>query len=77
MKKMEEKIDSYEALLSERDTQIAYLKEKVKRAKDVKKAANKLRHQLKKTERYLNKDRPTWCHLLYYFTIYHSTCFEC
>ena len=59
MKKMEEKIDSYEALLSERDTQIAYLKEKVKRAKDVKKAANKLRHQLKKTERYLNKDRPT------------------
>ena len=25
----------------------------------------------------LNKDRPTWCHLLYYFTIYCSTCFEC
>jgi hypothetical protein len=23
------------------------------------------------------KDRPTWCHLLYYFTIYCSTCFEC
>ena len=22
----------------------------------------------------LNKDRPTWCHLLYYFTIYCSTC---
>jgi len=27
--------------------------------------------------RYLNKDRPTWCHLLYYFTIYCSTCFGC
>ena len=26
---------------------------------------------------YLNKDRPTWCHLLYYFTIYCSACFEC
>ena len=26
---------------------------------------------------YLNKDRPTWCHLLYYITIYCSTCFEC
>ena len=26
---------------------------------------------------YLNKDRPTWCHLFYYFTIYCSTCFEC
>ena len=26
---------------------------------------------------YLNKERPTWCHLLYYFTIYCSTCFEC
>ena len=25
----------------------------------------------------LNKDRPTWCHLLYYFTVYCSTCFEC
>ena len=25
----------------------------------------------------VNKDRPTWCHLLYYFTIYCSTCFEC
>ena len=25
----------------------------------------------------LNKDRPTLCHLLYYFTIYCSTCFEC
>ena len=25
----------------------------------------------------LNKDRSTWCHLLYYFTIYCSTCFEC
>jgi len=25
----------------------------------------------------LNKDRPTWCHLFYYFTIYCSTCFEC
>jgi hypothetical protein len=25
----------------------------------------------------LNKDRPTWCHLLYYFTIYCSKCFEC
>ena len=25
----------------------------------------------------LNKDRPTWFHLLYYFTIYCSTCFEC
>jgi hypothetical protein len=25
----------------------------------------------------LNKVRPTWCHLLYYFTIYCSTCFEC
>jgi hypothetical protein len=25
----------------------------------------------------LNKDRPTWCHLLYYFTIYCSTCLEC
>ena len=24
-----------------------------------------------------NKDRPTWCHLFYYFTIYCSTCFEC
>jgi hypothetical protein len=23
---------------------------------------------------YLNKDRPTWCHLLYYFIIYCSTC---
>ena len=22
-------------------------------------------------------DRPTWCHLFYYFTIYCSTCFEC
>ena len=25
----------------------------------------------------LNKDRPTWCHLFYYSTIYCSTCFEC
>jgi len=25
----------------------------------------------------LNKDRPAWCHLFYYFTIYCSTCFEC
>jgi len=25
----------------------------------------------------LNKDRSTWWHLLYYFTIYCSTCFEC
>ena len=25
----------------------------------------------------LNKDRPTWCHSLYYFTISCSTCFEC
>jgi len=25
----------------------------------------------------LNKDRPTWCHLFYYFTVYCSTCFEC
>ena len=25
----------------------------------------------------LNKDRPTWCHLFYYFTIYCSTSFEC
>jgi hypothetical protein len=25
----------------------------------------------------LNKDRPTWCHSLYYFTIYCSICFEC
>jgi len=25
----------------------------------------------------LNKDRPTWCHSLYYFTIYWSTSFEC
>ena len=25
----------------------------------------------------LSKDRPTSCHLLYYFTIYCSTCFEC
>ena len=25
----------------------------------------------------LNIDRPTWCHLFYYFTIYCSTCFEC
>ena len=25
----------------------------------------------------LNKDRRTWCHLFYYFTIYCSTCFEC
>ena len=25
----------------------------------------------------LNKDRPTWCQLFYYFTIYCSTCFEC
>jgi hypothetical protein len=31
----------------------------------------------KQTERQLNKDRPTWCHLFYYFTIYFSTCFEC
>jgi len=28
-------------------------------------------------DRQLNKDRPTWCHLLYYVTIYCSTCFEC
>jgi hypothetical protein len=27
--------------------------------------------------RCLNKDRSTWCHLLYYFTIYCSACFEC
>ena len=26
---------------------------------------------------WLNKDRPTWCHLLYYCTIYCSSCFEC
>ena len=26
---------------------------------------------------YFNTDRPTWCHLLYYFTVYCSTCFEC
>ena len=25
----------------------------------------------------LNKDRPTWRHLFYYFTISCSTCFEC
>ena len=25
----------------------------------------------------LNKERPTWCHLLYYFIIYCSTCFRC
>ena len=25
----------------------------------------------------LNTDRPAWCHSLYYFTIYCSTCFEC
>jgi hypothetical protein len=25
----------------------------------------------------LNKDRPTWCHLVYYFIIWCSTCFEC
>jgi hypothetical protein len=25
----------------------------------------------------VEKDRPTLCHLLYYFTIYCSTCFEC
>ena len=25
----------------------------------------------------LNKERPTWCHLLYYFIIYCSTCFGC
>ena len=25
----------------------------------------------------LNKDRPTLCYLIYYFTIYCSTCFEC
>ena len=30
-----------------------------------------------KTSIILNKDRPTWCHLFYYFTIYCSTCFEC
>ena len=26
---------------------------------------------------YLNNDRPTWCHLFYYFIIYCSTCFGC
>ena len=29
------------------------------------------------SSRNLNKDRPTWCHTLYYSTIYCSTCFEC
>ena len=28
-------------------------------------------------DRYLNKDRPTWCHLFHYFTIYCSACLEC
>jgi hypothetical protein len=32
---------------------------------------------LNRSSSWLNKDRPTWCHLLYYFTIYCSTCFEC
>ena len=26
---------------------------------------------------FFNKERPTWCHLLYYFTVYCSTCFGC
>ena len=62
MKKMEEKINSYEVLLSERDTQIACLEEKVKRAKDAEKEANKLRQvlntvqsvQMKKMEEKIN-----------------------
>jgi len=38
-----------------------------------------LRHLLAETQKHLtlNKERPTWCHLLFYFIIYCSTCFGC
>ena len=33
--------------------------------------------ELSETCRVLSKERPTWCHLLYYFFTYCSTCFGC